>query len=230
VRDPQGESTTWFYQFAIYATTLLLNVFSRWSVKGLEHVPPRGPLLVVANHQSSIDPPTVVGIMPRTVHTMAKQEIFDGPLATLARRYGSFPVRRGTADRQAITTALGYLKKGSAVVMFPEGTRSRSGQLLKAQPGAGLLALRSGAPILPVALVGTCQVKNVKTLLARQRIEIIIGQPAPLPTYDGLSKSDTLDAATDEIMGRLAALLPPEMRGAYASTVPSGPGHEVVAR
>jgi 1-acyl-sn-glycerol-3-phosphate acyltransferase len=147
---------------------------------------------------------------------MAKEELFHGPIGILARWYGSFPVRRGTADRQAIQTALGLLRQGSCVVILPEGTRSRSGGLIKGQPGAGLVALRSGAPILPVALVGTGKLTSPLAVLKRQRIEAIIGEPFSLPSFEGIEKAEAIDRATDLMMRRIAELMPLSMRGVYA--------------
>src|SRR4051794_30798683 len=100
MRDLQGERTSLFYDLANVFTKAMLNTFSRWRIVGIERVPLRGPLLVVSNHQNGADPPMLVAIIPRVVHFMAKQEIFDGPLYPLARWYGSFPVKRGKPDRR----------------------------------------------------------------------------------------------------------------------------------
>src|SRR5437867_1486686 len=163
----QTEPTHWFYRFAIWFSRLLLDLFSRWSVSGLEHVPPEGALLVTSNHQNNVDPPILVAMIPRVLHCMAKQEMFVGPVGFLSRWYGAFPVRRGTPDRQAIRTALDHLAAGRCVGIFPEGTRSRTGALIEAHTGAGLLALRSGAPVLPVAIAGTAHIDNAWSVLRR---------------------------------------------------------------
>ena len=213
--EPRRERTTLFYRFAVWCTRLLLSLFSRWRVSGLEQVPMRGPLVVVCNHQSNADPPILVAIMPRLLHCMAKQEVFDGPLRRLARWYGAFPVRRGQADRQAIQTALDYLTNGWCVGMFPEGTRSQTGGLIRGHIGAGLIAVRSGAQTLPVAIAGTGQLKSLQALLRRPRIDITIGKPFTLRGQEGDTKTAAAAAATETIMRRIAALLPPEMRGVY---------------
>lgn len=212
---------SWFFVVAVAATRLLLRLFARLEVSGREHVPPSGPLLVVCNHLSNVDPPLLAAVLPRPLFMMAKQEIFRGPLGWMARRYGAFPVRRGEADREALRTALEHLQRGRALGMFPEGTRSRSGQLQRAKPGVGLLALRAGCPILPVALSGTPQLARPLALLRRPRVTVRIGESFTLPPECDGSRADA-QAATDAIMRRLAALLPPDQRGVYRDAVERG--------
>src|SRR5439155_21637482 len=105
-----------------------------------------GPLIVVSNHFAWVDPVMLGAYFPRPLIFMAKQELWRRrPIGWIVERYGAFPVRRGEADRGAIRAALGILEAGGALGIFPEGTRSRSGVLSSPHPGAGLLALRSGA-------------------------------------------------------------------------------------
>ena len=214
MRDPQGERVPGLYHFSVYTTIALLNLFSRWRVVGRERIPPRGPLLVVCNHLNNADPIILHALMPRVIHLMAKEELFRRPIGWTARGMSSFPVRRGQADRQAIRTALEYLAKGSCVGMFPEGTRSKSGGLGRGHPGAGLLAVRSRAPILPVGIVGTSKLRHPLAVLRRPRIDIIFGEPFELAEGQGGDLGAA--AATELIMRRIAELLPPELRGVYA--------------
>jgi 1-acyl-sn-glycerol-3-phosphate acyltransferase len=214
--EPLRERTHRFVPFARWLTRLLLFLFSRWRLIGVERVPVEGPLLVVANHQNNADPPILVAMIPRVVHGMAKEELFQGWVGVLSRWYGAFPVRRGTPDREAIRTALHYLEIGSAVALFPEGTRSKTGLFQEGKVGAGLLALRSGAMILPMGIVGTGQLKNPIEILKRPRIDIIIGEPFRLPPHLGGGKTAVAAEATEVIMRRIAELLPPEIRGPYA--------------
>jgi 1-acyl-sn-glycerol-3-phosphate acyltransferase len=132
----------------------------------------------------------------------------------MTRGLGSFSVRRGQSDRDAIRTALELLAHGACVGVFPEGTRSRSGTLAEGKTGAGLLALRSGATIVPVALVGTGRLTGVSALVRRHRIDIIIGEPFRLELPNGPGRAATV--ATEVMMRKIADLLPPEMRGYYA--------------
>jgi 1-acyl-sn-glycerol-3-phosphate acyltransferase len=222
VRMPNrnAERMPFFYHLAVRCTRTLLNVFAHWTLVGLDRVPRQGPLLVVSNHQSNADPPILVGVLPRVVHCMAKQEIFDSPAAPLAAWYGAFPVRRGQADRQAVRTALEFLERGSCVAMFPEGTRSPSGALIKAQTGAGLIAIRSAAPILPVAIIGTEQLRRPWAVLRRPRIDIIIGEPFQVPPHRGSGRAAAAALATEAIMRRIASLLPPSLRGYYSEPDP----------
>ena len=222
MRDPQAEQVPGFYHFAVWTTTLLLNLFSRWRVIGRERVPRRGPLLVVSNHLNNADPIILMALVPRVIHTMAKEELFRPPVGWMARGLSSFPVRRGQSDRQAIRTALEYLRAGSCVGMFPEGTRSRSGGLRKAHPGAGLLALRSRATIQPVGMVGTSKLRHPLSVLGRPRIDIIFGEPFELPTRGGDGRDLSPAEATALMMQRIAELLPPELRGEYAERAPVG--------
>ena len=219
MRDPQGERVPALYHFSVWTTIRLLNLFSRWRVLGREQVPLRGPLLVVSNHLNNADPIILHALMPRVIHLMAKEELFRGPFGWTAWGMASFPVRRGQADRQAIRTALDYLRKGSCVGMFPEGTRSRTGGLGRAHPGAGLLALRSRATIQPVGIVGTAALRQPLSIATRPKIDIIFGAPFELPSGGEHGREVSPAEATDLMMDRVASLLPPELRGAYAARV-----------
>lgn len=125
-------------------------------VVGAENVPRSGPLLVVCNHQHNADPVLLAAACPRPLFFMAKKELFATPgLGWLLERLGAFPVDRGASDRHAIRYAEAVLAQGHALAMFPEGTRSRTGRLGEGLPGAGLILLRSGAPVLPAAVIGS---------------------------------------------------------------------------
>ena len=215
MREPPREPVPFFYHVGNRLTILLLDLFSRWRIIGRERVPLRGSLLVVCNHLNNADPIIMQAVMPRVIHVMAKEELFHGIVGWMARGMSSFPVRRGHADRQAIRTALDYLAKGSCVGIFPEGTRSKTGGLIPGQPGAGLLALRSGATIQPVAVVGTSVLRHPVDALRRPRIDIIFGEPFNLSRSTNPGRGTSAAEATDEIMLRIAALLPPELRGHY---------------
>jgi 1-acyl-sn-glycerol-3-phosphate acyltransferase len=194
-------------------------------VEGAEHVPPTGPLLVVFNHLHNADPIILSAAFPRPMHFMAKKVLFGIPVVNrIIRRVGAFPVDRGKADRSAIRRAEATLAQGIPVAMFPEGTRSRSRALQPAQPGAALLALRAGVPVVPVAITGSeffpgngrkSGPRQRPSLRAMRRVRVQIGQPFTLPReIDG--RRITNEEAAERMMRELASLLPPQYRGAYA--------------
>jgi 1-acyl-sn-glycerol-3-phosphate acyltransferase len=126
-------------------------------------------------------------------------------------------VRRGAADRQALRVAEQVLQQGRLLCLFPEGTRSASGVLGPAHGGAALLALRSAAPIIPVAITGTPQIfLRHFPWLGLPRVTVTVGAPLVVRAQGAPAQRDDRERITGEIMARIAALLPPEMRGAYA--------------
>jgi len=145
-----------------------------WKIYGLENIPQNGPVILVSNHVSMWDPVVAGAAVPRPIFFMAKEELFRNKfLAALFRRLGGFPVKRGQGDTNAIRHSLKLLKEGKVLGLFPEGTRSKSGELLKGLPGMILLMEKSQAPIVPVKINGT---KNLLTKGWRN-IEVIIGEP-----------------------------------------------------
>lgn len=182
----------------------------RMTLDGREHIPPRGPYIVVSNHVNWKDPPAIELLFRVPIRFMAKIEAFSlFFLGGLLRGIGCFPVKRGESDRRAIVTCLQVLRAGNVLGFFPEGTRSRDGVLHRAHPGVAFLAAKSGAPILPVGVTGTRQAK-----LLRSDIHVRVGEPfriADLELPAGASEQEIADG----IMRRIAALLPAEMRGHY---------------
>ena len=143
------------YSSATFMMRNALRVFGDWQVEGKECVPPRGPLIVVSNHQSNMDPPVLTASMPRRVFFMAKRGLFNGPiLSFLLKAYGAFPLNRDGGDLAAIQWCLKMLDSGSAIGIFPEGTRNPKA-MQKGIPGIAMIAIKSGAPILPVGMTGT---------------------------------------------------------------------------
>ena len=212
---------TWVFHPGAVVTSWLLWVVGPVQVEGLEHVPRTGPMLVVANHCSNLDPPTVgwaVGhLTGRVVHFMAKEEMRSWPVAGwLARDAGVIFVRRGAGDRSAQRFALATLEQGEALGLFPEGTRSRDGRLAEGRAGAALLAMRTGVPIVPVGVAGTQHIFRDRRLIPRRsKVTIRIGPTFRLPVQaDGFDRA-ALRAGTDTIMRAIAALLPAEQRGRW---------------
>ncbi len=200
----------------------VLKAFSQWKVVGRELVPREGPLLVVANHQSNVDPPLLAVSLRRRLFFMAKRGMFKGPVAPFLKAYGAYPLNRDGHDVAALKWSLRLLGDGGALVIFPEGTRSTRG-LIPGLPGVGLLAVRSQAPILPVAITGTGHLGGLWRLLCPTgKITVTIGEPFTLPPVEGKLERSQIEAATETIMLRLASLLPPESRGVYRAGVPQG--------
>ena len=207
-----------FYNFASFAVRLVLALVARCSVEGLEHIPSRGAFVLVSNHLNLVDPPVLGALLPRRIVFMAKEELFHTPLiGLLVAWYGAFAVRRGQADRQALRTATSVLDRGQVLGMFPEGHRSETGKMIQAHPGAALIAILSGATVVPVAITGTEAVRSPFSLLRRPRITVRVG--APFKMERARSRKEGLEEATSEMMAHVAALLPEERRGFYAETI-----------
>jgi 1-acyl-sn-glycerol-3-phosphate acyltransferase len=135
---------------------VVLRLWFRLRVSGVDHIPAHGPAIIAPNHKNLLDPFFVAIVTRRHVRFMAKVELFRGPLAWLLPRLGAFPVRRGGADAEALATARSILSAGGAVVVFAEGTRVKEADVLGSpHHGAGRLALETGAPIVPAAISGT---------------------------------------------------------------------------
>ena len=197
-----------------------LRLLTGFRVTGVRNVPRTGRLIVVSNHLHNLDPLVVAVAVPRPVHFMAKAELFRVPvLGLLIRFVGAFPIERGRADRKAIRRAEETLAQGIAFGIFPEGTRSVTAAMTKPLAGGALIALRSGAPILPVAVTGTEHLpfngSRAPKRRFRRAVRVTIGEPFIVPrTLDG--QRLTSEGATDVMMRRVAALLPEGYRGIYA--------------
>jgi glycerol-3-phosphate dehydrogenase (NAD(P)+) len=149
---------------------------------GREHLPRRGPLLLAANHRSFLDPFVIGTLVRRPVYYMAKRELFEKRWqAWLLNGLGAFPVDRGAGDKDAIDTARAILERGDCVVIFPEGTRVRPGPLGAPRRGVGRLALETGAPVVPVATIGTEDVRRGWRIRPR-KVRIRVGRPLRFPT------------------------------------------------
>lgn len=178
----------------------------RGSTLGLEHVPKDGPLVVASNHGSHLDPPLLGHALGRPVAFMAKAELFAIPLlGAVIRACGAYPVRRGASDREAIRTATAKLEEGWATGVFLDGTRQANGRVNKPLPGAALLAARSGAPLLPVAIVNSHRALGSGRIWPRLvPLQLRVGAPIPAPAS---RRRPDLDATTALLQERINALL-----------------------
>src|SRR3954469_18375905 len=137
------------------------HLYFRMARIGREHIPADGPVIFAANHRSFLDPFVIACMSRRPLYYVAKKELFAKPLtAWFLNSLGAFPIDRGAADEDAMGTAREILERGDAVVIFPEGTRTRPGGLGKAKRGVGRLALETGAPVVPVAVLGTERIRR----------------------------------------------------------------------
>jgi 1-acyl-sn-glycerol-3-phosphate acyltransferase len=164
--------------------------------EGSDRIPREGPVIIACNHVSNWDP-VLVGLgCPREVHFMAKHELFGSPfLRWLITAYNALPVRRGQADHRALRLASGVLKRGGALLMFPEGTRSTTGEIGSAKAGVGFLACATGAPVVPACITGSSSLKSA--LLRRTPLRVAFGTPvAPA----GNEAKDAYAAATARVM------------------------------
>jgi 1-acyl-sn-glycerol-3-phosphate acyltransferase len=206
-----------FYYFANWFMRQVFKVILRLELRGQENIPLAGPVILAISHSSFIDPLIAGAYSSRDVVPMAKIEAFDIPLIGLAiRLYGAFPVRRGEVDMSAVKTALRVLLAGYGLIIAPEGHRSESGALQQGREGAIILSLRSGAPIVPVAVWGGKQFwKNLKRF-RRTDINCFCGEPV-LPALMGTKPTrERVAAMSDELMLRIAAMMPAELHGHYA--------------
>jgi 1-acyl-sn-glycerol-3-phosphate acyltransferase len=207
-------------RFMMWLLSLLMKLMLRCEISHPERMPASGPVIVIINHIAWLEPIITLGGFGRIVVPMAKQEIFDYFIAGWVMKiYKAIPVRRGEADLHAVKLALQVLKSGGAVLMAPEGTRSRTCQLQAGKAGAVTLALRANAAILPVGVTGTQQVEAYWKRLKRAPVRLSVGPPFWLrPASPQLRpQREELEAMTGEMMVRLARQLPPEWRGVYAN-------------
>ena len=211
-----------FYWMSWLLLRLIMAIYAKVEVVGVENVPRRGGLIIVSNHLNNADPGLLGGFLRRRVVYMAKDEMFQWPVwGGYIRLIGAFPVRRFEADLKALRRAVQVIRRGQALVMFPEGTRSKTGSMDRGHPGTAMVALRAGAPILPVAITGTEVVRLPSAFfhpLRHIRIRVVVGQPFFLPSVRR-ARADDFERCTDIIMGRIAALLPPQYRGYYQDKV-----------
>jgi 1-acyl-sn-glycerol-3-phosphate acyltransferase len=214
---------------------LIARSITRVRVEGaIDEIPSNGPVILAANHISNGDA-VILGAwltkrLGRRIHWLGKREMFDWPIVGwMARNGGVHPVDRDGADVDAFRTAERVLNEGQVLMIFPEGTRSPTGELQKPKDGLAMLALRTGAPIVPIGIADTDRVWPKGRLLPRPggHATMRVGRPFRLSDElaSGLDRKSAKTAATDLIMRRIAAELPPRHRGAYGegSEVEAGP-------
>ena len=181
---------------------LIFTVVLRLKIEGRENIPKDGPLVIASNHLSLLDPPVLGTAATRKVHFMAKEELFVPVLGTIYKILGAFPVRRGGADRAAIKHGIEILESGNVLAIFPEGTRSKTGELGKAQPGALMMASKVKATIVPACIIGTDYKRHGRIW---PKVTVRFGKPMPFPEGAEVNK-EFLHAMTEEMMQHIARL------------------------
>jgi 1-acyl-sn-glycerol-3-phosphate acyltransferase len=171
-------------------------------------IPATGPLILAGNHTHNLDGPMLIGTCPRPVHFLVKKEAFIGPLDPFLRSIGQLRVDRSGADRTAVTTALGVLERGGVLGIFPEGSRGE-GEFAELRSGLAYFAVRSGAPVVPVAVLGSTRAGRVIPVLPPlySRIDVVFGDPFEAGDSSGKRTRAVLDAATTRIQERLTTHL-----------------------
>jgi len=179
----------------------IFSTIFRWQVIGSEHIPKEGAVILCSNHISLWDPPAVGCGIERQVHFMAKEELFRIPvLSYFITQFGAFPVKRGAGDRSAIRSTYKLLEEGKILGIFPEGTRSKTGELGQGMTGSAIFALRSNATVIPVAIIGPYKVFG--------KLKIVYGPPMDLSAQRARkADSETTRETTELIMRSIKALI-----------------------
>nr|WP_285847907.1 MULTISPECIES: lysophospholipid acyltransferase family protein [unclassified Mesobacillus] len=186
------------YSFVRSLVNAVLKPVYRIEVIGRENVPADGGVLLCANHIDNLDPPVVGITAPRPVYFMAKEELFSVPvLGKIVPHLNAFPVKRGMSDREALRKGLGILKDGKVLGLFPEGTRSKTGEMGKGLAGAGFFALRSDAHVVPCAVIGPYK--------AFKKLKVVYGKPIDMESIK--EKKLNAEQTTDLIMGEIQKLI-----------------------
>ena len=196
--------------YAILKATarLLMCLLFGLRARGREHVPATGPFLIVANHSSVLDPPLVGAVCPRRLTFLAKAELFRIPgLGALIRRLGAQPLRREGADPAALRMAQRVLAGGGALLVFPEGTRGPEGTLREAKPGAALLAMHSGVPVVPAYVSGSGRAWPRGRRLPRPaKVVVTFGAPLRFEPAVGAERKKQYEDASRRMMAAIADL------------------------
>lgn len=189
-----------FYSFARWVLRVFYSIFYPLDLEGEQYIPKEGPVLLCSNHISLLDPPAVGIWLDRKISFFAKEELFRIPvLKTILHNVGAIPVKRGAGDRKALTKTLEVLKHGGTVAIFPEGTRIKSGMIEEGKKGVAFFALRSGAAVIPTAVIGPYRLFR--------KTRIVYGPPVDLTAYrDIKANSAVMEEVSNLIMEHIRRL------------------------
>jgi 1-acyl-sn-glycerol-3-phosphate acyltransferase len=205
------------YRIVVWIVKIATSILCRIDAPDLDKVPMKGPLIVYSNHTGQVEVAVLFShLQPRPITGWAKMESWDNAfLRWLFNLWALIPVRRGEGDAQALRKAIAALEKGYLFGIAPEGTRNISGKLKRAHPGTVLLALHSGAPLLPLAHWGGERFLKNLARLKRTDFHVRVGEPFYLAVEGTRMTREIRQQIVDEMMYRLAELLPPDYRGEY---------------
>jgi len=190
-----------FFRILLY---YFFKVFCRFKIIGAQHIPTSGGAIIASNHISLWDPPVMSAACSRSINFMAKEELFSiSMFKWLITKLKAFPVRRGTADRTAIRYAINLLKNGEILGVFPEGTRSKSGELGKPEPGIAMIVLKAGVPIIPAAIIGTNKVFKCGCIFP----QFIVKFGKPIIVNGEKGDKEMMAKISDTIMEEISYLL-----------------------
>lgn len=198
--------------------SVLVKLLTRTEFIGLENIPTQGGVILAINHMSHIDTPIIfINPVRSDITALVTTKYLERPLIKwFTETAGGIWINRDIADFTAIQSASKALAAGLALGIAPEGTRSKTGKLQEGKPGTIMLALKSGAPIVPVGIIGTEDAFKQLQRLRRPRITVRFGEAFTLPEFQPHQRSQELKRWTEILMHRIAALLPEENRGVYA--------------
>jgi len=199
------------YAFCHITLLLFFKLLFGFKVSGRRNIPPRGGVIIAANHSSFLDPPVLGTALPRQAFYMAKHDLFSFPIwGAFLRFVNAFPVHLEGFDRRAIKMAIGCLREGKALILFPEGTRSLTGELLPPNPGVGMIALEGKAVIVPAYIKGSNKAFPPRAKFIKlKKVEVTFGKPfSPEELFfsDDLPKREIYEKISHHIMSEIAKL------------------------
>lgn len=218
VQERRAPENTLGQKVAIACLRPMFNAIVNLEVEGLDKIPPSGPAILMINHVAFLDPVMLIACIRRRIVPMSKIENLRLPgVNLLIKLWGAINVRRGEIDRAALRQAMEALKQGHLLLMAPEGTRSKSGELQEPHDGIAYVATRTNALVIPVGIVGTPDIAKNWKRLKRTHVHVTFGRPFYFETANTRAGREVLAQMTREAMYQLAAVLPPQQRGRFAN-------------